>query len=644
MNSKTSWYDKFFSKAIIRADIRNNWVWSAVMTVIFVLNTMSVPSTFDEYYSSSHTTLQNFFVVPLFFAILYALFLGARVFSYLNKPNSVSNMHGLPFSRGLLYRSHLASGMILICFPILVTNLIMMMLSSSCAVLSGRNILILLATYIIYTFLSFAISAFSMTVCGNVVVSTLFSCTIAVMPAALLTFIYTICEMNFYGFSTDGGGIFASILEFLYIIPQDLFPWNFLTYVVFAAVFFVGGYFVYRIRPLENCEEVVAFKKLRWLFIYTVGIVCGMVSYMFFLSVFEVQALVGMLPLGIIGVVVSTMIAKKSANLKGTLRHVLIFTLFICLASASVSFDIIGFEKKVPKVSDVKYVEIGYARHVVGQGTPDNKVERPEDIEKIITLHKAYIAGENSRDEDREYAGFTFEYHLKNGSTLVRRYNYLRGEDADKYLLDVYNIDEYKKKEFTIADDIEKEILSVLITDTGIFDYSAYFTDDDALKLYEAVVSDINRLSYDKLCANGTLRLRFNYYEPEKDALKPVTIEEKEKYSRYATVYIGEHFTQTLKVLEELGVPEETGDIEKVSAVVVNREDKYGPTDIYITDAEQIKEICTLVSLGTRNYFTFEQQKNTEYLTFNFIDENNEYMWSYGLPFLPEEMPDYLKK
>ena len=660
MSSKTSWYDKIFSKAIVKADLRNNWVWSAVMTVILVLNALCLPEYHGVY--SHRVDFLSHFGVSLFFSLLFALFLGARLFSYLNKPNSVSMMHGLPFSRKTLYLSHLISGTILITVPVLAACVLAVLTNPAQS--TPENVGKLVAAYMVYALLSFAISCFAMTVCGNVVVSTLFSGWIVVCPAAILLFILAICELNIYGFTIDNEAM-NLIFEFLYVFPTFLFPWRFAVYLCFAAVFFAGGFFVYLIRPLENCEEVVAFKRLHPLFIYSIGLVCGMISYLFFNATYDWVSPVGMLPIGIIGILVSTMISKKSVNLKGTLRHVAIFSLAVCLFSAVISLDLLGVEKRVPKVQDVEYVEIPSAyfsySNYMQDSFPDTKIEKPEDIEKITALHKAYIKDENTEDMYKVYQGFTFVYHLKNGSTLKRTYRYMHENNEAKYWLDVYNIDEYKQRNYSIADTTDKEILSAHVTDNRIKAHEYYFagTSVEAQKLYSAVVSDINRLPYENLVANGTLSIRFTYFIPGHYISDPdhvFTSEEKTKYDRYFTVYVNENFTETLKVLEESGISLDYDDIEKVKYIVAEIGDGDNPktetipvhdygksVGVRLTRPEEIKEVYDIIRLGTKGYRTLSQSEESLHVTFVFVNENDEFMWTYYLPFFPEELPEFLQ-
>ncbi len=676
MNLKTSLSDRFASNALIKADIRNNWMWSAVMTVILILNVLSLPNTdysvYSSFYYNHYDSFLSYCGFSFFVALLFGLFVGTRLFSYLDKPNSVSCMHGLPFSRGKLYFSRIISGSLLIAFPVLVASMLMVTMSIGNDFITPDCIAAFIAIFLIYAFLAFAISAFAMTVCGNVVVSTLFSCTIAILPAALLIFVFGFCDSNIYGFTSDGG-VLEKILEFLYVFPRELFPWRFSVYVGFALIFFVGGYFVYRIRPLENCEEVVAFKKLHGLFIYAVGLVCGMVSYLFFMGVMEVESPIGMLPLGIIGVIVSTMIAKKSVNLRGTLKYIAIFTAAVGVVTAIFTFDLFGIEKRVPKVQDVEYVSVENSNYYyvndefVRYTVPDRQVEDPADIEKICALHKAYISDKKgSESYGAKYHtddGFTFTYYLKNGTTLKRRYSYLSDENYEKYLIPVRNIDEYKEYTYQIIDTTDKELLSVRINDDRIKEHERLLSgkNTEAQKLYNAVIKDMKRLTYEQLESTGTLFIRFSYYIPGYYPSSPtytLTSDEKDKYSTYDTVYINEYFTETLKVLSEIGISESYDeDLENISTVVADMTaDKEGVykyktydtsngdpvSGVRITAPEKIKEIYDLCRLGTKAYLTSAENEKTIDVEFAFLNSANERVWSYYLRILPEDLPEYL--
>lgn len=673
MNSKTSLFDRIFSKALIKADIRNNWMWSAVFFVVLILNVMSLPKGYGySYYRPQYTYFISFFGISFFFALLFGLFVGTRLFSYLNKPNSVSCMHGLPYSRRKLYFSRLASGFVLIATPVFVSTLMLSLNSLGNTYVSGGYISAYMGVLLVYAFLAFAIACFTMTVCGNVVVSTLFSSAIAIMPAALLVFYFALCYNNIYGYTSDAW-ILEKIFEFLYVFPEALFPWRFAVYLGFMLVFLVAGFFVYKFRPLENCEEVVAFKKLHGLFIYAVGLVCSMISYLFFFVVMEIKNPVGMLPLGIIGVVVSTMIAKKSVNLRGTLKYVLVFVAAVLAVSATFAFDIFGVEKRVPKANVVEYVSVDpnyYSTYddFVRLAEADYQIEDPEDIEKLRALHKAYISDKNSDRTTEKYHlndSFIFTYHLKNGSTLEREYNFLSDENYEKYMIPVLNIDEIKSNRYPLIDTTDKELLSVTVVDDRIERHESYFggQSDEAQALFEAIIKDMERLPYEQLDSSSELYISVEYYVPGYYVSYPerkLTNDEKMEHRTRRSVYINQNFTETLKVLKMIGVPDVyEEDLEKISAVIVNygSEEKgsvyyeeykakgYGKiTGVRIDDREKISKLYELCRLGYLTDRTVAEQKNLLEMEIVFVDEQDNYLWSKYIEHLPDEIPEFLRR
>ena len=175
MNSKTSLFDKFFSKALLK----NHWVWMVVASAMVIINVLILPSSFV--YTKTFSVFIMHMSFSLFVAGMFGFFIGTKLFMYLDKVNSVSCMHGLPFSRRKLYLSHLLAGEIITLVPGVIAFLMLLITSPGNDMITPLSAAGFLAMYAIYSLIAFSISVFSMTVCGNVVVSMLFSCAIAVI-------------------------------------------------------------------------------------------------------------------------------------------------------------------------------------------------------------------------------------------------------------------------------------------------------------------------------------------------------------------------------------------------------------------------------------------------------------------------------
>ena len=118
MNSKTSLFERFFSKAVIKSDLRNHWPWPVAASVLLFFNLLGAINS-GTYVNSlaNYSLFINRFFFSFFVSCVYGFLIGTKLFMYLDKMNSVSCIHGLPFSRKKLYLSHILSGFILFALP-----------------------------------------------------------------------------------------------------------------------------------------------------------------------------------------------------------------------------------------------------------------------------------------------------------------------------------------------------------------------------------------------------------------------------------------------------------------------------------------------------------------------------------------------
>lgn len=592
MSSKTSSSKCLVSKAIIKADIKNNWPFAVAALIVLILNTLVVLD--SGYYIQNRDTAYYFrrftneFSFSYMFAVGYGVFMGAKLFAYLDKVNSVSCMHGFPFTRKKLYLSHIVSGFVLTAVPSAVITVLLAVIASFHKIyFTPVFALAFFVTFMIYAFIAFSVSCFAMMVCGNVVVSCLFSVFIAAIPAALIGFFEYICDMNLYGYISSE--ISFKILEFLYIFPTVILSWRYLVYLIGGILLLVCGYLVYKIRPLENCEEVVAFRKMRVFFIFAVGLCAGMISYLFFSSILNTESLLAMLPLGLAGIIGANMFARKTVSLKGSGIYLLIYLVIVSGLAFSFKNDIFGFETRVPKTDDVEYVEVDangrnfYYYDGLYDVLPDYKLRTEQEIDIVRDLHTAYIGDEDieyrsssinwSRNEIYSSNYIKITYKLKNGSTVMRSYNRLSNENYEKYMLPLKDLEKMKWSRYGFIDDVPKEILEITVYDDRISTPAVSFTRADAEKLAEALKKDILTLSTVQMTTQeSALSLAIEFYAPYTDinGKRPETFNEKLERSNHISVRINENFVNTIEMLGPLGYPvHDKAGFEKVEKITI---------------------------------------------------------------------------
>lgn len=693
MSSKTSSSKCIISKALVRADIKNNWPFAAASFIALFLNFIAVVD--NGYYSPDrtaewyYTRFMNHFSFSYIFALGFGLFLGVKLFSYLDKVNSVSCMHGFPFSRRKLYLSHIFSGFLLTAVPAAVMSVILLIMSAqSHPYFTVGSAFAFFGAYMTYAFIAFSISVFSMMVCGNIVASSLFSVFIAVIPAALIGFFEFVCSESLYGYISSEVSI--KILEFLYVFTDKIFPLGFLTYLVGGIIFLVCGYFVYKIRPLENCEEVVAFRKMRAFFIFAVSLCAGMISYIFFSQIIGTDSLFTMLPLGIVGIIGANMFARKTVSLRGSAIYLVAYAVVVTGFAVSLSNDLFGFETRVPEADDIEYVDINtsgrdfYYYDVVYDNLPDYRLYTGDEINAVRELHTAYIGDENaytnnsvywSRNEIYSSNYVKLIYKLKNGTTVMRQYNRLSPENFEKYMLPVKDLEEMKQQRYGFIDDVPKEILEITVYDDRIRTPAVSFNRTDAQELAEALKKDILTLSTAQMTTqDSALSLSVEFYAPcTVNGRHPATFNEKIEYAQHISVRINENFVNTIEKLGQLSYPvHDKAGFEEVATITVKDTtpgkeemyyDEYAVYDYeyssigvtvdvekypdaiygepkYITDRNDMWEIYKICGFGFEHGITERDYPRIRRYLIQFHNANGEIIYDGEFTVIVENLPE----
>lgn len=588
MSLKTSLSKGPVSGALLRSNLRTHWVWPVIMSVLLSFNVLAVR---DYVHSPEFSDLRDFlyyFIFAYIIGCIYSVMAGAKMFLYLDKPNSVSFMHGVPLSRLKLYLTNLLSGGILLVIPPLVSTILMLCLQLTVTShgFTLYRCLAFFAAYMIYSLVAFAITVFSMTFCGNVIVSLLLTCGIAVLPAAIIGFVTYVLDNLLYGYIINDG-IYNFLMK-LYILPENLFSPDCLLYLIGTVVFLIAGYLIYAIRPLENCGEVVAFRKLRMLFTVVVAVVMGMISYMFFSGFFNINSLLCMLPLGLLGVIGANMIARKTVGLRGCGIHVFLYILLTVLGTVTLSNGGFGYVTRVPDIADIESVTFDSSLF----NGAEVRFTDAESIESVRELHSAITHQSPGHDDTisadgtrpYHYANILLTYKLKNGTTLQRHYDVISTENYQKYAVPLLNVDAVRLSAFPALKD-DATITEATIFDDRISTEARSFSGKELAVLREALTNDILSVPADTFdsYSNGALRLRLAYTVNKPSDNEPnYSTPAGEAYVRtyYTNVYLTEDFTETIAALDRLDYDiyntEEFESIEKVIVWLHSYVDKNG--------------------------------------------------------------------
>lgn len=573
MNLKTS----FFNKSVIRSDFKRLW-WVSVIdalmifisfTFIYINRIKSLVNYLPE--TSGYIDSEIFRVGEgsIVFACMIPVALAALLFAYLNSSKSASCMHGLPVKRGTFFFSHMFSGIVLLTIPVIVNVLIFLLYRFDADIAASfriSHIFIWAGIYMIYTLLTFSAAAAVSMLAGNSISAIVMTYVIAILPACIEFFIYYFLGQQIYGYS---GEVNEYVTMWLYVTPHDLYikPMNIVKYLCFAIAFVAAAYWLYKTRNLENNSEVVAFPKLRPVFIYGAAAAFGAMGYSYFNEMWNTSNIFMLIPFGVIGIFAAHMLVQKTLNLRGGIKPAVIFCIGVCILNILFSVDITGYEKRIPATETIESAVFdNYANNMVHYSYTssgrevkyENKREELtslQDIDNVKQLHESCIK-ERRKLEDTE-SGFRFEitYNLKNGKKMRRCY--VADYELDKALLKpIIETDAVRHNYFPILkDDGRKmEYAEIYNNETGMV--LGQYRDENVLgRIYEALRYDTAHTTYENFadrsgeisCVNIDFKVPAKYEDGTDVAFRDLPIQSE-------TYYIRKDYAKTRELLQSLNI------------------------------------------------------------------------------------------
>lgn len=282
MTSKISFFK------LVKDDIRQR-MWLLAFTFILFLCTYTVYGAMelDNMLTSMNTSADayvmdsivqwvkefggpgNFFFTGA--AVLIAFVSAISAFSYLHSREKTDFYHSFPVRRGTFYAKAYVSSFLMFVVPFLVSYAGFLVIVAQKGVLfkgAADMVLQTIAVHMIYFLLIYSVTVICMILTGKIVMGILAVCVLMSYVPILFYVNKQLCEFfdtytpsvhtDTYLFLSPLG----NYLEFVGNCRSDLFSWTRLWLVLLAAVIVIGaGYLLYKARPLESAENVLAFQK-----------------------------------------------------------------------------------------------------------------------------------------------------------------------------------------------------------------------------------------------------------------------------------------------------------------------------------------------------------------------------------------------
>lgn len=571
MNLKTS----FFNKSVIRSDMKRLWWISAISALmIFVSFTfVFVNMAKQDFYDMGSVTyitsgIYQSSQASFFFACVIPVAMAVMLFSYLNSAKAVSCMHSLPIKRGTFFASHMLSGIILLTIPILLNALILLLFRTDPEIAKDYRLIhlaIWAGLYMLYTMLVFSGASAVVMLAGNNVAAIAFTYIFAFLPMCVEYFIHYFLEQQIYGYSESMETV---VTKFLYVAPSDICsnPMNIVKYLVITCLFAVTAYWLYKIRNLENNGEVLAFPKLKPIFMYGVAACVGAMGYSYINEMWQTHSVLMLIPFGVIGIFAAHMLARKTLKLSGGIKPAIIFCAAVCVLNFLFAFDFTGYERRIPASDTIESVTFNnYVNQMPAYSYFNNgkqiiysrenlALTEPVDIDNVKKLHERRIKDKGDISEMTDYFRFEIVYNLKNGKKLIRTYaaDYITDADLLKPIIETKAV---RQNYFPILRDDGRTLEYVEIHDNLGNELNSFVDKDILDKFYEALRYDTAHTSYENFANRGAepYEVTITFTSPAKYA-DGTEVAKRDLPSQTEHYYIRKDYEKTKALLTSLNV------------------------------------------------------------------------------------------
>ena len=590
-----------FNKTIIRTDVKRFWPLLFLYTGIWTVMLPVYQWVELDYGYRAHPGdyLYDVLTGSLVMALIFGCLFAVAVFSYLMNSRSVGLMHSLPVSRGTQFNSHVASVMGMLTAGKLAVAVLTVLVQMLHGDVAFRAIGMWLLVTTLVEFFFFALATLCCMVTGWLLAAPVLYGVANALAMGITLLLNVLGELFYFGYAQSRG--YSAVTSWLtpayslaqvlggtrvyetiddvvaYPVPEsyigavvDTVPQPktlnpeatgvLAVYTVVAVVMMVASYFLYRRRASESAGDPVAFGWARPIFRYGVSLCGGLTLGLGLYMVVAINRDTVSLPILIICFVLAgvlcyfavEMVIRKSFRVfgKGWLGSIAV-AMMLTLVCIGAEMDITGYETRLPERDRIESVEVViYMEDINAYGCVEE-----ETIQAILALHEIVAAeGEEPTGNDGYY-NIGIEYDLSDGRTMRRYYNLSlpkvkENEDMKAALDRVVNCREvrYFNTLRSYQADPDLKLRGGYINGRWD-DYNRQLTAEEATRIYRAVLADLE---------NGAGGHEILSPDGRPQCAVYIELESEDGYSGVWLDSLRPDFTETVKVLNELGLDNAT--------------------------------------------------------------------------------------
>lgn len=542
---------------------------------IFILNTINNYYDFEDttrvMYNVTDEILPAAAVILAVAAMFVAWLLQMINFNYLNQKSGSDAFHSMPITKAGLLFSRTAASYIGGVVPLTIGYIGMACIG---ALKYVELDYLLLGKCYLHTLLMMlfclAFSQLFILASGCVFDSIVSFLAVNIGLPVIILLIYGLCEDTLFGYyvtdyylATYGSPFALSAYSLIMLVLQEKTTLSLITYLIIIVAtvgLFCINAFVYNIRKSEKAGETFAFRFMPLI----ISTILSFVSYFIFGYVFDeytgslIYIIMGIIGATLVSLIYNVIVNRGFKRLKKAIIPIAIALVLIFGATASVQFDLMGYESYVPAICNIKKVEVFFDGDTITVTEPNNFMYVNELHNAIVKAYENYeLSDEDSHverfDENGElYAMFdvstalsTIEinYTLKGGKSVSRRYYVQNEELLEEKMAFVKNC---------FADGIKKNFMDNIgnvFTLDGEYNgknVQLNITRDEALALVDAYVLDLKSVDERYLITDTYTNWWLNTQLVTKDGTD----------YRYYSMAIGDFhfFENTQQVLSEMNI------------------------------------------------------------------------------------------
>lgn len=662
MKSKASFFNlkrPFISTALLRENMKKLWPICLLLTLMYVISTAFafLIGNKDDLLMYVESMLANGNSIYWIGLVVFPIVASILVFRYLHSQSGTTVLHSMPLTKSTLFFTNYLSGALMLIVPLLINTAFL----APAVIYAKKKTQLANSGVYTQTFDNLPFEDLSLAHVGNwlavALLISIFIYTLAVLAAIVsgntaLHMLITLL-LNFapvYLFFIAGSYLDAELLGFSFSdFVRNNSKWfsplfnsngvvgveQWILFVIVIIIAFFLANILYGKRKLEKSGEPLVFEFLSPIAVFLLALMMTSLSgtYIYFFNgKTGVMFYAGFAAASIVTLIIANMIVQKSPRIlnKKTLINFVAYGLIVGIFMLSVSFDVLGLEKKVPETSKVKSVKmnapvLANKPYKDSSDTFDNyfvnksyTFESPEAIKYITAFHKDMVndpdivsgKGYDTFGYDNQWL-LNLDYELDSGN-LQREYDVSKVDfKKNENLMKLIETKEYKEKLLlqTLGYDRIEGISFIIghvrdIKETGISEesgveemtyeyevdsYQLYLHGDERTEFLECLDKDFMEQTAEELMSTERPITNLTMVvDPIKEMKK-----DYDEYEQSINYVISKSYDHSIKWLKDHGYYDKlvytADDIEKINVDVI--EDDKVINRYTVTDPEEIGEL-----------------------------------------------------